>query len=91
MEVEGKKEMSLSFINCLLFIRGVSCSRLTVNAITRFHLRVRLLVQIHLWKEHLISEGRPKVESENRLNNSSRSREHLVRRVTDTRLLALMK
>lgn len=29
-----EKEMSLSLINCLLFIRGVSWGRFTMNAIT---------------------------------------------------------
>lgn len=45
-----EKEMSLSLINCLLFIKGVSCSRLTMNAITHFHLRIYPLVQINLFE-----------------------------------------
>ena len=47
--------MSLSLINCLLFIRGVSCSRLAMNAITHFHLGVYLHVQINLLEEYLIN------------------------------------
>lgn len=46
--------MGLSFINYLLFIRGVSCSRLTMNAITNFS--IYLHIQMNRMKEYLINK-----------------------------------
>lgn len=54
LDKAGGKEMGLSFINYLLFIRGVSCSRLTMNAITNFS--IYLHIQMNRMKEYLINK-----------------------------------
>lgn len=62
--------MSLSLINGLLFIRGVSSSRLSVNAITHFHLGKYPHVHTNQVAEWLINKGLLKVGTEEGLNSS---------------------
>lgn len=62
--------MSLSLNNGLLFIRGVSSSRLSVNAITHFHLGKYPRVHTNQVAEWLINKGLLKVGTEERLNSS---------------------
>lgn len=59
LDRERKSEMSLSFINRLLFIRGVSCSRLTMNAITHFTWECVYLSGLIYWKNTWLIRSSP--------------------------------